>query len=199
MQLYFLIKDLDMMTETALIVVDLVNDFTRPDGAIYYPSTGQMMDTVCSFIDRARQKGAKIIYIQNVVDPAMVRTTRVSKKISCLKGSGGELLDERLDVRAEDIVIQKNRFSAFFRTNLEQVLQDNRIGKVIILGTKTNCCVRATAIDSQMRDYDTYIVKDCVSTNTQELNQFHLEDLAKYTATVLSSDEIIQLMNDGQW
>lgn len=187
------------MTKTALIVVDLVRDFTHPEGAIFYESTGKMMPTVCSFIDEVRDRGVSIIYIQNIVDANQINPNKISKKLSCLKGSGGELLDERLPIKKGDLIVPKKRFSAFFKTELEELLQKRKIEKVIIIGTKTNCCIRATAIDAQMRDYDTYIVSDCVSTNTQELNEFHLQDLAKYTATVLSSKEILDKMDKDEW
>ena len=187
------------MTETAVIVVDLVRDFTHREGAIFYETTERIMPIVCNFIEKSRGFGAQIIYIQNVVEQADIKNSRISKKISCVKGSGGELLDERLTVLPQDKVIKKNRFSAFFKTNLEDTLKELNVKKVVIVGTKTNCCVRATAIDAQMRDYDTFIASDCVSTNTDELNKIHLDDLAKYTAKVMSSREILELMENDKW
>lgn len=187
------------MTNTALVVVDLVKDFTMPGGAIYYETTGNMMNTVCAFIDFMRAHGVQIIYIQNIADANRAEKKHVKTRASCVAGSGGELLDERLSRFPEDIVVVKHRFSAFFNTELEQVLKTKSVEKIVIIGTKTNCCVRATAIDANMRDFDTYIVGDCVSTNTEELNKFHLEDLGKYTAHVMTSQEIEQLIDRKRW
>lgn len=194
-----MIKGMVKMADTALVVVDLVRDFTEPEGSIYYPTTGNMMPRVCNLINDLRERGVLIVYIQNVADERRSKNKHIKTRASCVKGSGGELLDKRLSVFEQDKIVIKNRFSAFFKTTLEDVLQSNGVKKVIVIGTKTNCCVRATAIDSNMRDYDTYIVSDCVSTNTDELNKFHLEDLAKYTAKVLTADELIRSIDSGLW
>ena len=187
------------MIKTALVVVDLVRDFTNPDGKIFYPSTGEMMPKVSYLINELRSRGVQIIYIRNVADKDRIKDKHINTRLCCVEGSGGELLDERLPIDPKDIIVVKNRFSAFFNTELDKVLKSHKIKKVIVIGTKTNCCVRATAIDANMRDYDTYIVSDCVSTNTEELNRFHLEDLAKYTAKVVSSEDLLKSIDSGLW
>lgn len=186
------------MEKTAVLVVDLVNDFTQPDGKIYYDTTGEMFPRAVNFIEQMHKRGALIVYIAQVLPRAeTVRFKPGSRRLSCVEGSGGEELDSRLPRYQDDLVIRKHRFSGFFRTDLEAVLEKSDVKNVVVIGTKTNCCVRATVIDAAMRDYRTFMISDCVSTNTAELNRIHCEDINKYTAKVLTSSEFIQAVDTG--
>ena len=186
------------MNRIALLVVDLVNDFTQPTGIHHYGTTAEMMPRICDMIPRLRAKGVLIVYIQQVSAKDRFINPELKTRLSCVEGSGGELLDPRLPVDAgRDIIVRKSRFSAFFRTDLERILMERGIEKVVVIGTKTNCCVRATATDACMRDYHTYLVSDCVSSNTAEISKAHLEDMAKYVAKVIDHRELLAMVESG--
>lgn len=184
------------MSKAALLVVDLVNDFTDPKGKHYYEETGKMMPTVCSLIDKLHERDALVVYVQQVT-PASVTGNSMIANFSCVEGTGGELLDSRLPIIEQDEIVVKGKPSGFFHTNLQEVLEKHEINTVALAGTKTNYCVRATATDAMMRDYKVYVISDCVSTNTAELNKFHLEDLAKYTAKVVDAERFIELLDSN--
>ena len=185
------------MHKTAVLVVDLVNDFTQPDGAIYYETTGEMFPRAVRFIQEMRRRGALIVYIQQVMprEEAQRLSPDLPVRACCVEGGGGELLDQRLPVLPEDPIVRKTRASGFFRTELEALLLRHGVRNVAVIGTKTNCCVRATATDASMRDYRTFLINDCVSTNTAELNRFHCEDIGKYTARSLTASEFVQAVD----
>jgi len=186
------------MHKTALLVVDLVNDFTKPTGIHYYQTTAVMMPRIVDMISRIRDKGVLIVYIQQVSAKDRYINPELKTRLSCVEGSGGELLDDRLPIDvARDIIVRKSRFSGFFRTELEDVLEKNGVKNVVVIGTKTNCCVRATATGACMRDYHTYLVSDCVSSNTEEISQAHLDDMAKYVARVIDSRELLDMVDGG--
>lgn len=182
------------MSKTALLVVDLVNDFTQPSGKIYYETTGEMMPRVAAFIEDMRARGVLVVYIQQVMSreaEQKAKQAELPMRTCCVEGSGGEDIDGRLRVAPEDLVVKKSKMSGFFKTPLEQLLNERGVENAVVIGTKTNCCVRATANDAAMRDYKTFVVSDCVSTNTDELNEFHLADIGKYIAIVVDSKELI--------
>ena len=188
------------MKNTAVLVVDLLKDFTQPTGNIYYETTGEMMPRVIDFIQQMRKRGAMIVYIQQIVskeDAAKVPQD-LKFRMCCVEGSGGEEFDPRLPIEKDDIIVQKRKASGFFRTNLEDILREHHIENVVVIGTKTNCCVRATATDSAMRDFRTFIISDCVSTNTAELNRFHCEDINKYTAKAMTAASFIRCVDLNQ-
>jgi nicotinamidase-related amidase len=109
----------------------------------------------------------------------------------CIEGSGGEDLDPLLPVDMErDYIIKKRRYSAFVGTDLDLILRENKIETLIIVGTKTNCCIRATATDAYYLDYFPVVLSDCVATDSDTVNQVHLEDIRKYFGQVMTSDEL---------
>jgi nicotinamidase-related amidase len=117
----------------------------------------------------------------------------VNMRPNCIEGSGGEIIDKSLDVRDEDYVIQKRRYSAFFGTDLDLVLREHDIQNVIVVGTKTNCCIRATVSDAYHLNYNVYVVRECVATNDETVNNVHLTDIHKYFGSVVGMDELARL------
>lgn len=68
---------------------------------------------------------------------------------------------------------------------------------VIVVGTKTNCCIRATVTDAYYLDYNAIVLRDCVATNSDVVNDVHLTDIAKYLGTVITSEELFDRMKEG--
>jgi nicotinamidase-related amidase len=64
----------------------------------------------------------------------------------------------------EDIIIDKNRYSAFWRTGLDEFLRSKNVEDVVIAGVLTNCCCETTARDAFMRDYRVFFVSDATAT-----------------------------------
>lgn len=187
--------------KSVLLVIDLVNDFTQPEGKCYYETTGRMMPTVINFINECRKRGVLIIYVQQVssVNRPLNKELTSRQKLNCVEGSGGELLDSRLPVdESVDYILKKSRADAFYRTELEGLLTAVKAENVMVCGTKTNCCVRATATGAAMRDYKTFMISDCVSSNTDEISQIHLADMNKYFAKSITSTEVLQRLDQGE-
>ena len=71
----------------------------------------------------------------------------------------------------------KKTYSGFLNTDLDAILKDRKTRKVYIAGILTDVCVLVTAIESQMRGYETFIYRKCVAALTQEKNDRALEQL----------------------
>lgn len=119
---------------------------------------------------------------------------------NCMEGTMGIEIDPMLPVDEEkDYVIRKRRYSGFFGTDLDLVLRENHIENVVIVGTKTNCCIRATVTDAFYLDYNGIVISDCVATNSEEVNRVHLEDIRKYLGQVVDSDTLFEKLDAGEW
>jgi nicotinamidase-related amidase len=117
---------------------------------------------------------------------------------SCIEGTKGIELDESLDINYDkDYIIQKRRYSAFYGTDLDLVLRENKIENVILTGTKTNCCIRSTVHDAYYNNYNVYVVKECVATNDEVVNNVHLSDIDKYYGNVVTIEEYKKLLKEG--
>jgi len=85
-------------------------------------------------------------------------------------GSKGHELWSALDVRADDLIVEKNRFSAFIQgsSNLAEVLRERGLDTVLITGTVTNVCCESTARDAMMLNFKTIMVTDGNAAVTDE-------------------------------
>ncbi len=194
------------MAKTAVLVIDMQHDFTSPEGKFYYPeTTGRMMPTFAEKINKMRDLGALIVIVytrhpsdEKEVNPELTRMFKDGKKRSLVDGTWGSELDERIPYHPDqDIMFRKYVPSAFFQTNLDQILRERGIENVCVCGVKTNVCCRATATDAYSYKFRTFMISDMLGTNTKEINEFHLQEMTKYFAKAISSDEVMHRLEAG--
>ena len=184
------------MTNTALIVVDMVYDFTNPDGLVYYPQNQEVLPKIAEVIDYCHEIGHLVIFMQHSYRAGKPDKNLEDMRPNCIEGTGGDQIDPSLPLDpVKDYVIKKRRYSGFFGTDLDLVLRENNIKRVVIVGTKTNCCIRATVTDAYYLHYDAWVLSDCVATNDEVVNQVHLTDIDKYFGTVITSAEFMNETN----
>ena len=100
----------------------------------------------------------------------------------------------------KDDLIDKNRYSAFFGTELDERLRSRGIEELIITGVMTNCCCETTARDGFVRDYRIFFVSDATATADEELHLASLKNLAYGFAHVVSTEELCgHIENYGTW
>jgi nicotinamidase-related amidase len=174
------------MSKTALIVIDMVYDFTNPDGLVYYPQNKAILPKINEAIKAAREGNALVIFMQHRYRKNKPDQNLSIMRPSCIEGTKGVEIDPSLDVKEEDYIIPKRRYSAFFGTDLDLVLREHEITDVVLVGTKTNCCIRSTVHDSYYLSYHTIVIEDCVATNDETVQKVHLSDIDKYYGDVIS-------------
>lgn len=191
--------------KTALLSVDLQKMLTMPDGDNYYPTAGEMMPRVVEMIDRFREKGVLIVHVwtkyhnsSGVTASAKAVNPELNGRIIQLKADSHEL-DDRIHVMPEDIVMRKFSYSAFLNTPLLEILQQNGVENVLVCGIKTNVCCRQTAIDSVSHNFKTYMIRDMLSTNSQEISDYHLDEIDRYFAKVIDSNEVLRRLDSGEF
>ena len=94
--------------------------------------------------------------------------------------------------------MQKFAASSFLHTDLAERLKKKGVENVLVSGVKTNVCCRATTIDSASYGFRTFMVSDMLGTNTEELNQFHLNEMGHQYCSVVNSEEVMELLKAGK-
>ena len=107
-----------------------------------------------------------------------------------------ELIDE-LNVKEEDIVLDKDRYSAFFGTPLDLILKDKGVKTIIITGLASNVCCESTAREAFFLNYRVLFVDDCNVTLNNEMHRWAVENIRLVFGYVLSSNELIQKIEYG--
>ena len=187
------------MSKSALIIVDMVRDFTDPEGLVYYPQNRGILPQIRKVLDKCREKGVLVVFMQHCNRKGKVDRKAQAMRPNCIEGTFGVEIDSMLPVDEEkDYVIQKRRYSGFFGTDLDLVLRENGVENVIIVGTKTNCCIRGTVTDAFYLDYNPYVVKECVATNSEVVNEVHLTDIDKYLGDVVDMNTLFTMLDEGK-
>ncbi len=104
-----------------------------------------------------------------------------------------ELLKE-LGLTPKDTIVDKNRYSAFYDTQLDAELRADEIEDLIICGVMTNCCCETTARDAFVRDYRVFFVADATATANEELHIASLKNLAYGFAHIVNTKDLRQIL-----
>ena len=167
---------------TALVVVDMQNAFMLPGVAhALCPMAEKIVPNINRLAQAVRLTGGTVIWIKTTFkDDAlknwstyfeMVKPEQGARRVAALTaGSKGHELWSALDVRADDLIVEKNRFSAFIQgsSNLAEVLRERGLDTVLITGTVTNVCCESTARDAMMLNFKTIMVTDGNAAVTDE-------------------------------
>ncbi len=106
-----------------------------------------------------------------------------------------EVIDE-LKPGKDDIIVEKRRFSAFFRTDLDLTLRELGVNTVALAGINTNVCVLATAFDAISSDFYTILLSDCCASNRSELHEFVVKKFRGLPAfTVMTSEVFLKTVS----
>lgn len=170
---------------TVHVVIDDQNDFLHPDGwyATHDIDIGHMrrvIEPTKQLNEECRRRGVPIIWTRHGTRGVGDGGPFMSKRVLLLEGGlridtwGFEILGD-LEPRPEDWYVEKTRLSAFFQTNLEQILRALGAETVILTGVLTNQCVGATCKDALFRDFKPIVVEECVGTATPHLHDPAIE------------------------
>ena len=178
------------MSQVALLIIDMQEDFFREDLA---KERTKLCKDINQLSKLCREKNIPVIWISQCwsedLSDAPLNDRKNNRKI-VIKGTFGCKILSELNVLGNDLHVSKTRFSAYFKTGLEKLLEEMQIKKLIISGINTHACIRTTVIDAYMRDYEVIIPKECVSSYDKEHHKISLEYLAKASAKVINLAEI---------
>jgi nicotinamidase-related amidase len=161
---------------TALIVVDMQNDFVKEGGSLVGPDTQATIPAMRRLLELARSSGIKVVFTQDTHAPGDPEWDIWPEH--CRRGSWGWEIVEELKPLEDELVIQKVRYDAFYGTHLDHFLRTWGTKTVIVCGTVANICVHYTAASAALRWYGVVIPKDA----TSALDPFDLESSLRQTA-----------------
>ncbi len=111
-----------------------------------------------------------------------------------IEGTHGWEIAPFIMPEATDYVIRKTRPSAFWNTQLYQILKQNHVDTVIVTGGSTSTCIRATVFDSASYDFRTIVVSDGVCDRVKESHKINLSDMDRQMSDVMTVQEIMDVL-----
>lgn len=164
-----------MTVRPVFIFVDLLEDFFQE------PPLSERRETLTKaaneLVGLARKLSAPIIWVRQEFEPdlsdAFLSMRLTGRRVTIRGTPGCELLSE-LDQRPGDHEIVKQRYSAFFGTELEEILEEQRCTHLVVSGVNSHACVRMTAVDAYQRDYHVILAEEAISSYDDE---YHRESM----------------------
>jgi nicotinamidase/pyrazinamidase len=162
---------------TALVVVDVQNDFADPNGNLYVQGGEDVVPLVNREIDRAQAAGVPVVYTKDWHPPDTPHFAKFGGKwpVHCVHDTWGAEFHPDLKVAGETIhkaTGPEDGYSGFSMTHLptgerretglEQLLRDRGVGHVVIAGLATDYCVKETALDGLRKGFEVLVLEEGV-------------------------------------
>lgn len=192
--------------KTAFVVVDMQNYFMAPGQQVEIPAARQIVPNVNRLAEALRKAGGLVVWIRTISNEdsfsswshfhdVLNTPQRKARRHEALQdGAFGSLLWPGLDVRPEDLVVAKTRYSAFIQgsSNLEAELRKRAITAVWIGGTSTNTCCESTARDAMLLDFRTTMVSDANADHNDAEHNATLINFCINFGDVASTEDLVQ-------
>jgi isochorismate hydrolase len=178
--------------KSALLVIDLQEYFL--------PMLSPIIGNILSLIESCRAKGIKVIYTRHGHKDSDKDGGMLLKWWGNVITSGTDKwnLIKSISPHENEPVIDKNRYSAFLGTSLNETLKYRKIEDLIITGVMTNCCCETTARDAFMKDYRVFFVSDATATVSEDLHLASLKNLAFGFAHIADTKKVCGSIENGK-
>lgn len=200
-------SELGDLGHTALIVVDMQNDFLHPDGVFGRMARSKPIDMaflasavgpVGRLIEAFRTAGRPIVYVAHVLkvdysDAAFPywREGDMQGQGFIVEGSWGARIVDELAPRPGEPVVVKKGFGGFDHTELDIVLRNLGVDRCIVCGVTTCVCVSTTVRGAVARNYRVAIARDGVAEVNRRTHEAELETMARVFCDVTDSATVI--------
>jgi ureidoacrylate peracid hydrolase len=199
-------------TKSALVVIDMQNAFLQIGSPAEVPVAREIVPNINQLAAAFRSAGGTVAWVQmtqkedSLVDWSVFyngvnNPERAGRMIDVLsEGSEGHAIWPELEVLEEDLIVLKDRYSAFLpgASDLAEILQVRDIDTVVITGTLTNVCSESSARDAMMLNFKTIVVSDANAAPTDEEHIAALAALFQVFSDVYATDELIEMIEKTQ-
>jgi nicotinamidase-related amidase len=194
--------------KTALVVVDLQNDFVRRGAPMLVEEALGTVRANKRLIAFARENGMPVIFTKFMAGrkPSLLWnwSPEIASQHSCVrgferfypdigkKGLCCDIIDEFKPLSNDDYIVEKYHYSSFRNTNLIDILRNEGAEAIAVTGTVTQLCVMSTVHDAFHEGIKAIVASDCVSTWDRLQEQATLENIKHKFGMVMTSEELMK-------
>lgn len=181
--------------KTALLMIDMQKAFVEPGAALCVQGAKATVPACAAAVREARALGVRVLWIKreyaedgsDMEPPRRKTLEEMGIRGVLAPGSRGLNSVEEPDglIRLDDeTVIIKKRWSAFWETDLDEILKAAGVDTLLLAGTTTPNCVRTTCYDGIALGYRTIVLARCTSSMTDDIQYANLEDMRRAGAEI---------------
>jgi nicotinamidase-related amidase len=161
----------ERFVKPAIIVVDMLKDNLKESSRNLYFHRGRaILPNLQRLLAESRKRRFPIIFAcDSFLKDDFIFKGRM--KVHSLRGTKGAEVVNDLKPAPADIILPKRRFSAFFKTDLDQTLRTLGVDTIIVTGMTMEVCVLMTVMDGLSHDFSAIILEDCTTSRSKEFHQ----------------------------
>lgn len=181
---------------TALVIIDMQNDFVLPDAELSTPRAMDLIPVIARFADGCRRRGFPVVYTREMHRPGLedFGIEGCFEPPHCLEGTAGPDIVSGLEPQPGDFVISaKRRYDAFLGTELDLLLRGLRAQNLIFAGVCTDICVVSSVMTARNLDYRCFVLRDAVDATSPARQEAALLCMSHVFARVGDSAEAAEL------
>ena len=204
------------ITSSALIIVDMQNDFLHPDGSFSRMATEHPefnIDTpflvgtiphVKRLADAFRAASRPVVYVAHILKPdysdaafpywRLGLQPGAGNSTHCVEGTWGAEIINELKPRQDEHLIATKGFGGFANTQLDTVLRNLDVTTCVVTGVTTCVCVSNTVRGGVEHNYRTILVSDAVAEVSRETHEGELKTMSRVFADVKTTDEVLAML-----
>ena len=188
---------------TAVVVVDMQNDFCAENGYIHATQNADMSgnkplaECIGKLVEAAREAGAMVVWIKAIYDHELLPAPMLSKfldkgkgRVCCASDSWGADFYE-IGPAEDEFVVEKRCYSAFHNTQLDDILRRRGIRSLVMTGVATNVCVDSTLREGFFHGYYIVMPPDCVGSANLPLHQATIKSVEFIFGYIPESAEVM--------
>ena len=188
---------------TALVIVDMQNDFCAENGYIHNAQGVDMSGNkplarrIGTLIEAARAIGVMVVWIKAIYDHNLLPSPMLSKMLAkgkgavcCASDSWGAEFYEIGPADGEQVV-EKRCYSAFHNTQMDDILRRRGIKSLVMTGVATNVCVESTLREAFFHGYYIVMPPDCVGSANTYLHEASIKSVEQIFGYIPESDEVL--------
>ena len=192
---------------SALLIIDMQNAFIHKDGSLSKMGldtsrTSTVIEPIIKIKNEFKKLGRPVIYIQHThrtdkADAGLIASVfpPIMDLGHCFEGTWDGDFIEELKPEAGDYILKKHRFSAFYNTQLEDILKGLEVNNLVITGIATNVCVESTVRDAFYRDYNVFVPRETTASFTEEAEAGSFGNFEFAFARVITLEDMIYQLN----
>jgi len=189
------------MAKNAFLVIDMQKDFNEEGAPLRVENGLKTIPYIQEALEATRGSNVPIFHVFRYYrsDGSDVELTRYdtfkNKGGTEIATHGAEIVDG-IEPKEGEYQIVKQRWSAFFNTELDLILRRLGVKQVVLTGVQTPNCIRGTAWDANSLDYDTIVLTDATGAATDEVHEANLFDMENIGVKLMTTEEYVQSLKE---
>ena len=184
-----------IMTKTALLIIDMQNDFVREGAPLRVKDAEKIIGNVQSALELFRARSLPVFHVLRIQrhdgsDVEISRRGLFKNTPFAVEGTEGARVIRELEPLPGEYIIRKNRMSAFMNTDLDLLLRSLGVERLVVTGIQTPNCIRTTVFDAFAYNYQTLLLGDAVAAQNEEIHRANIRDMENIGIGIIRTGEL---------